>query len=56
MLAAQVADPRDLMGPAAETPPDVHMRGRAIDAVRQGKDPGTDLDDHRTAISAAVGN
>lgn len=41
MLAVQTADPRDLLGPAAETPPDAHMRGRAIDAVRQGKDPGT---------------
>ena len=41
MLAAQVADPRDLMGPSAETPPDAHMRGRGIDAVRKGEDPGT---------------
>ena len=40
-LAAQVADPRDFLGPAAETPADSHMRGRAIDAVRAGKDPGT---------------
>ena len=44
MVAAQVADPRDLMGPAAETPPDSQIVGRAIDAVRQGKDPGTSLD------------
>ncbi|MGO9389902.1 CpaD family pilus assembly protein [Rhodoblastus sp.] len=42
MLAAQTADPRDLIGPAADTPADSHMRGRAIDAVRAGKDPGTD--------------
>lgn len=41
MLAAQTADPRDLIGPAADTPADSHMRGRAIDAVRAGKDPGT---------------
>jgi pilus assembly protein CpaD len=41
MLAAQTADPRDLVGPAADTPADSHMRGRAIDAVRSGKDPGT---------------
>jgi pilus assembly protein CpaD len=42
MLAAQTADPRDLIGPAADAPADSHMRGRAIDAVRAGKDPGTD--------------
>jgi pilus assembly protein CpaD len=41
MLAAQTADPRDLIGPAADTPADSLMRGRAIDAVRAGKDPGT---------------
>jgi type IV pilus biogenesis protein CpaD/CtpE len=41
MLAVQTADPRDLLGPAADTPADSHMRGRAIDAVRAGKDPGT---------------
>ncbi len=41
MLAAQTADPRDLIGPAADPPADSHMRGRAIDAVRAGKDPGT---------------
>jgi pilus assembly protein CpaD len=41
MLAVQVADPRDFLGPAALSPPDPQMRGRAIDAVRAGKDPGT---------------
>ena len=41
MMAKQVADPRDLVGPTASTPPDSQMRGRAIDAVRAGKDPGT---------------
>jgi pilus assembly protein CpaD len=41
MLAAQTADPRDLIGPAADAAADSHMRGRAIDAVRAGKDPGT---------------
>ncbi|WP_294534397.1 CpaD family pilus assembly protein [uncultured Rhodoblastus sp.] len=41
MLATQTADPRDLIGPAAATPADSLMRGRAIDAVRAGKDPGT---------------
>lgn len=39
MLAVQVADPRDLAGPAAETPPDAPLRQHAFDALRQGKDP-----------------
>ena len=41
MLAAQVADPRDLAGPQGESAPDVNMRMRAIGKVRQGSDPGT---------------
>jgi pilus assembly protein CpaD len=41
MMAAQTADPRDLLGPAAQTPPDSMMRARGITAIRQGKDPGT---------------
>ncbi len=41
MMATQVADPRDLVGPGAIAPPDSTMRGRAIDAVRKGEDPGT---------------
>jgi pilus assembly protein CpaD len=41
MLAAQAAEPRDLLGPAAEAPIDAHMRGRGIEAVRNGRDPGT---------------
>lgn len=39
MLSLQVADPRDLAGPAAETPPDAPLRQHAFDALRQGKDP-----------------
>jgi len=41
MMAVQTADPRDLVSPAADAPPDAHMRARGIDAIRQGKDPGT---------------
>jgi len=41
MIAAQTADPRDLLSPAATTPPDSQMRSRGIAAVRQGKDPAT---------------
>ena len=41
-ISAQVDDPRDLTGPRAETPADVETRLRAINAVRNGQDPGTD--------------
>lgn len=41
MLASQVADPRDLAAPRAESPADVAMRSRAITKVREGVDPGT---------------
>ena len=40
-LAAQVADPVDLVRPRQEDPSDVAMRTRAISAVRTGTDPGT---------------
>ena len=40
-FAAQVADPRDLVGPRAEEPNDVAMRTRAITQLRRGADPGT---------------
>ena len=40
-LAAQIADPRDLVDPRGETPGDVETRMRAIQKVRQGTDPGT---------------
>lgn len=55
MVATQVADPRDLVGPAAETPPDSQIIGRAIDAVRRGKDPGTTWITQNTNISG-LGN
>jgi type IV pilus biogenesis protein CpaD/CtpE len=41
VLAAQVADPRDLAHARAIDPPDVAMRMRAIGDVRNGEDPGT---------------
>src|SRR6202047_1632671 len=40
-LAAQVADPRDLVAPQGETPADTAMRTRAIESLRNGQDPGT---------------
>jgi pilus assembly protein CpaD len=42
MLAAQVDDPRDFVQPRALGPSDVNMRTRAIEAVREGKDPSTE--------------
>ncbi len=42
VLAAQVDDPRDLAQSRASEPPDVRMRMRAIEDVRNGQDPGTD--------------
>ena len=50
MLAAQVADPRDLVQSRASGPGDVTMRLRAIGDVRDGKDPGTDWKTKITAI------
>jgi pilus assembly protein CpaD len=40
-LAAQIADPRDLVKPHALDPTDVQLRTRAIGALREGVDPGT---------------
>jgi pilus assembly protein CpaD len=40
-FAAQVADPRDLVSPQAESPPDTVVRTRGIDNRRQGLDPST---------------
>jgi pilus assembly protein CpaD len=40
-MAAQVADPRDLVRPRHLDPADSQMRTRAITAVREGKDPST---------------
>lgn len=40
-IAAQIADPRDLVRPREEAPADVQMRTRAITKVREGEDPGT---------------
>ncbi len=40
-LAAQVADPRDLLGPTAESPQDSISRARGVIEVRKGNDPGT---------------
>ena len=54
-LAAQVADPRDLVTPHAETPPDTLMRSRGIESVRKGVDPSTDWKIKNSNISSVGG-
>ena len=41
VLAAEVDDPRDFVQARTLGPSDVNMRTRAIEAVRNGQDPGT---------------
>lgn len=50
VLAAQVDDPRDLVEARAVDAPDVAMRLRAIDKVRNGEDPGTSWKVQTTTI------
>jgi pilus assembly protein CpaD len=50
VLAAQVDDPRDLVESRSVDAPDVAMRLRAIDKVRNGEDPGTDWKVQTTSI------
>jgi pilus assembly protein CpaD len=54
-LAAQIADPRDLVQARASTPPDETMRLRAIQQVRKGQDPGTDWKTQNTTIGTVGG-
>ena len=54
-FAAQVDDPRDLVAPRGDEPSDVKMRMRAIDAVRQGADPGTNWVVKNSNLGAAGG-
>jgi pilus assembly protein CpaD len=55
MLAEQVADPRDLVGPRGEDPTDTQMRARAISEIRKGTDPSTDWKTKNSDI-ATVGS
>lgn len=55
MLAAQVADPRDIAAPQGETPADAAMRMRAINNVRKGADPTTTWTTKNSSIGS-VGN
>ena len=50
-LAAQIADPRDLVQPRGETASDVEIRMRAIEALRKGDDPVTKWNEKATNIS-----
>ncbi|MDR3408190.1 MAG: CpaD family pilus assembly protein [Methylovirgula sp.] len=51
MFAAQVADPRDLVGPRAEDASDTVFRTYAIDQLRAGKDPSTTWNTSGTSIN-----
>jgi pilus assembly protein CpaD len=51
MFAAQVADPRDLVGPRAEDPADTQMLSRGIADMRKGTDPTTDWKTKNSSIS-----
>ncbi len=55
-IAAQVADPRDLVTPRAEAPADTVMRSRGIETVRKGTDPATDWKVKNTSISGVGGS
>ncbi len=54
MIAAQVADPRDLVSPQARTPADMQMRVNAIQNIRNGIDPGTQWTTGVTPLTQAV--
>jgi pilus assembly protein CpaD len=55
-LAAQVADPRDLVAPQPETAMDTLMVARGIETIRKGTDPSTAWQTKNTAISSVGGN
>jgi pilus assembly protein CpaD len=55
-VAAQVADPVDLVRPRTEGRPDPIRRGKVIEAVREGKDPSTQYRQDGSSINQSVGN
>jgi pilus assembly protein CpaD len=55
-VAAQVADPVDLVRGRTESRPDSIRRGKVIEAIREGKDPSTQYRQEGTKINQAVGN
>jgi pilus assembly protein CpaD len=56
MIAAQTADPRDLVTPRGEEPSDTLIRSRAIENIRKGTDPSTSWTVHNTSISSVGGS
>lgn len=54
-LAAQVADPIDLVRARSEGRPDIAKRMGAIAKIRQGKDPSTEYRQQQTQINSTVG-
>jgi pilus assembly protein CpaD len=54
-MAAQVADPVDLVRGRTESAPDTIQRTKKIEAIRQGQDP-TQYRQEGTKINQAVGN
>ena len=54
-LAAQIADPRDLVAPRASYPADAARRAAVLDKYRKGQPTGTERsDDERGDVSAAA--
>ncbi len=56
MIAAQTSDPRDLVSPRGEEPPDTQIRQRAIRSVRTGADPNTAWATKNSNIGNVGGN
>lgn len=56
MIAAQTADPRDLVSPRGEEPSDTLIRSRAIESVRKGADPSTTWTTKNSNIGSVGGN
>jgi pilus assembly protein CpaD len=56
MIAAQAADPRDLVGPRGEDPADTLIRSRAIESVRKGTDPSTTWQTKNSNIGSVGGS
>jgi pilus assembly protein CpaD len=55
-VAAQVADPVDLVRPRVDGRPDPIRRGKVIDAIREGKDPSTEYRQEGSKINEGLGN
>jgi len=56
-VAAQIADPVDLVRGRTETPPDTQRRAKNIENIRQGRDPSTQYrQDGQGRINQSFGN